>query len=263
MKTAAVLSAVLMAFLLWRILYRWTPAGMKAVQAVRKGINGHDYGRLSGRLVKSGLSDKITPPLYRLIQCILFMTVFLLTVSAGQAPAVAAAAGIAGMLVPGMVVKQRIKAENKKMMADIEHLYNLLHLQRQAGAFFMDSLVDSYRVVSYWRLKKALMDLTGAINNKKPIGEATEAFAEKFDNPHITVLADIIRHGAEDGNTDAMLGDVAEQLYGIRQTQYVTLEGKQELENTLIMALLFAGIMAGVLYLGISGITGSAGAVFY
>ena len=62
MKTAvmisAVVMAVIMAVLLGLILYR-VKKDTSIISQLRKQINGHDYGRLTALLVKSGMADKI------------------------------------------------------------------------------------------------------------------------------------------------------------------------------------------------------------
>lgn len=266
MKTAvmisAVVMAVIMAVLLGLILYR-VKKDTSIISQLRKQINGHDYGRLTALLVKSGMADKITPPVYRLVQGILFFIGFAAAAGASGNWIACLLCGGLSVAVPDIFIRLHTKRENQRMLPDIEHLYHLLQLQHQAGAFIMDSLIDSYRVVTYWRLKKALVDLTGAISNKKPVREAAEEFASKFDNPYLTTLADIIRHSVEDGNTDTMLTDMSEQLADIQQAQYVTSKGRQELAGVIICTLLFAGIIAGILIIGFDGIVSGNNLVFW
>lgn len=256
MKIAAVSLAVIMSAVLWKILYT---AESKAVilKSIKSGMQGMQSGRLPGWLEKSGLAEKLSPGAYRLYQCICFLAGFACALLFAAPVWFCLVSGLAGILVPGMVIKAHIKKENKKMMPDIEHLYHLLHLQKQAGAFFLDSLTDSYRVVTYWRLKKALIDMTGALHNKKSVQEATEEFAQKFDNLYITSLAEIIRHGVEDGNTESMLQDVSEQIGGIQQALYIEEEGRQQMESIFIFTLLFIGIVGGVILLGAGALTQS------
>lgn len=261
MYEIAIISAALMALILFKLLLN-TESG-KLIQSVKDGINGRDYGVLSSKLVKSGLIEKISPPTYRLLQCIIGIFTFAIALSNGCSIVICAGISILFILLPGYLVKAQIKKENQKMLSDIEHLYNLLHLQRQAGAFFIDSLIDAYRVVSYWRLKKALIDLVGGINGKKTVREATEEFANKFDNPYITSLADIIRHGVEDGNNAVMLADVSDQLLAIQQAQYIREQGKQDLKNILLLTALFAGILAAFSYLAIGVLGNSMESLFY
>ncbi len=255
-ELAALLLAVLMSALLTMIFRRAAPG--QYFQNIGKGMMGHDYGRLSARLRKSGMAENLTPRYYRLLQCLMFLGVFLFLLMGKQSVGVSLSAGVCMMFVPEVLLKIHSKAENKRMLSDIEHIYNLLHLQDRAGAFFLDSLIDSYRVVSYGRLKKALIRLTADISAKKPIQEATEEFAAKFDNPYLSTLADIIRYGVEDGNTNAMIADVAQQIQAIQQARYIAEEGKQEAESLVIMTLLFIGILAAVMYLG-AGALGDGG----
>ncbi len=253
MKLAAIYAAAgmaaVMAVLLWCILLKVKP-DTGFIRQLRDGINGHDYGRLADRLVKSGVAEKITPPVYRLVQGILFLIGFAVMAGTSRNWTACLLCGTGCAMAPGAFIRLHVRKENQRMLQDIEHLYHLLHLQHQAGAYVMDSLIDSYRVVTYWRLKKALVDLTGAISSKKTVREATDEFAGKFDNPYITTLADIIRHSVEDGNTDTMLADVSEQLAGIRQAQYVLEEGRQELAGVVISTMLFVGIIAGIFIIG-------------
>lgn len=252
--------AGMMSVLLFGILCR-LPADQSFARTVRAGINGHDYGRLSARLLKSGMADKITPPVYRLVQGILFLAGYGAAVCTGGSWGICLLLGGLSAVVPGVMLRLHIKKENQRMLPDIEHLYHLLHLQHQAGAFVLDSLIDSYRVVTYPRLKKALIDLAGAIGNKKPVRQAAEEFAGKFDNPYLTTLADIVKHSVEDGSTDTMLADVTEQLAGIQQAQYVLEEGRQQMKGVLICSLLFAGIVAGMLLIGIEALSASGEAL--
>lgn len=245
----AVILAAAMSILLIFILRR-AGAHEQWIYHLRDEIAGHDYGRLESRLIRSGMAERISPPLYRLVQSIIFLGAFIVLLSNDVSFAKSIGVSVLLMFLPELVLKITVKRENKKMLADIEHIYNLLHLQNHAGAFFLDSLVDCYYVVSYWRLKKALIVLVGEINGNRAVKEATRAFADKFDNPYITALSDIICHGVEDGRTDDMLGDVAEQIRSIQQAQYIVLEGKQEGEKILVMTLLFLGIVAGMIYLG-------------
>lgn len=248
LELTAVCLAAVMSWLFVRI-FRQTGERRQWLNHIRDEITGHDYGKLESRLLKSGMAEKITPSAYRLLQGTIFLCVFAVFLLAGSSFPKSVGMGLVLMFLPELVIKGMVRRENRKMLSDIEHIFNLLHLQNQAGTFFLDSLVDSYYVVTYWRLKKAMIVLTGEINGNRPVKEATRDFAAKFDNPYITALADIICHGIEDGSTQDMLGDVADQIRAIQQAQYVAAEGKQEAENILVMTLLFIGIVAGMVYL--------------
>lgn len=259
MKYMAVTAAAVMGLLLWRVLYVTWPK--RQPKPVRK-IKDRNSENLSAQIEKCGMAEKMTTSTFRACQGMFGFGCFVAGFIFEFPIWLSLLAGAGGMFLPGFFLKLQIKRENRKMLPDIEHLYNLLHLQKEAGAFITDSLIDSYRVVTYWRLKKALIDLAGAIHNKKSIRQATEEFTNKFENPYLYTLADIIRHSVEDGNTDTMLQDVSEQIAGIQQAQYVIEEGKQEMESILWFTLLFIGIIAGILVMGIEAIQGSAGMLF-
>lgn len=259
MEIVAVVFAVIMTGLLGIILYTLEPKK----HYIRDGVNGFAGERLTQKLQKSGLSEKITPPLYRVFQVVLFMLGFAVASWFTDNLILCLISGAASTVIPRFWIKHQVRRENKKMLQDIEHLYHLLHLQQQAGAYVLDSLIDSYRVVKYWRLKRALINLAGAISNKKPVREATEIFAEQFDNPYIATLADIILHSVEDGNTSSMLQDVSEQIAGIQQAQYVLEKGKQSLETILVLTLLFIGIIAALFVIGFGAVASSSVNIFY
>ena len=207
--------------------------------------------KISKRLKQNGFADKLTPYSFRMIQylsvLIIFMMGLLLEVSLLWSIVIAAL----GFWLPNIYCIYHSWKENRVMLSDIEHLFNLFYLQQDAGAFFMDSLTDSYRVVRYWRLKKSLMELVAKVNSKASIMDATEEFADKFNNAHISKLAEIIRHGVMDGDISVMLKDVTGQIMSIQQAQYVLEEKKQEVENLIVMTLLFCGVVVAVLYLGL------------
>lgn len=219
-------------------------------------------GALNAKLIKSGVSDTITVFRYRVIQMILFLVGIVFGIISRQSMGITLASGIMAALFPEFWLKQMVKRENRKMLPDIEHIYNLLHLQSHAGAFFFDSLVDCYLVVSHKRLKNALINLVAEINGRQDVRAATERFAEKFDNPYLTTLAGIINHGVEHGNTDTMLSDVVEQIQNIQNAMYIEEEGRQELQSMLLFTMLFLGILAGMLYLGLAALQSTTNSIW-
>lgn len=255
----AILLAAVMSILLFAAL---TIIGKKERVISKGNRRKYENSKLSSLLEKSGLSDKMTASSYRIMQIILSFAGFFFSLLCDLKFLYCIVTGTVLFFLPNLILKKVIKDENRKMLSDIEHIYNLLHLQNCAGAYFSDSLVDCYMVVSNKRLKDALIKLVGEINGKIDVRIATETFANQFDNPYLTTLAGIIRHGVEDGNTDAMLQDVIEQINNIQNAQYVEKEGKQELFGMLFLILLFLGIVVGLIYMGSGALQNSTNSLW-
>ena len=255
MITAAIVLAGIMIIILYRLLI--ITDTNKWIRDIKDGVNGYDYGKLSTDLVKSGMSEKISPPMYRIIQCLLGMIAFSLTLFYGGSLIIAILITLVALLLPGICLRYAIKEENAKMLGDIEHLFSLLYLQKQSGEFFLDSIITSYKVVSHWRLKKALIDMAGAINGNQSITEATEAFADKFDNEHLSALAEIIQHGVEEGESAEMLLDVSEQLAEIHKNQFIEEKARQDLLEIIILAAFLFGFIGAALCLTLPSLGGA------
>ena len=257
---AAIFMSVIMSILLFISLFRLGNKKHTSTSGYNK--KRYENDKLSRRLEKSGVSEQLSASTYRILQIILFFVGFFLALLWESQFYVSLIIGIAMFFMPDIILTILVKQENRKMLSDIEHIYNLLHLQSCAGAFFSDSLVDCYLVVSHKRLKEALIKLVGEINGKKNVRDATESFSDQFDNPYLTTLAGIIRHGVEDGNTDAMLSDVIEQINNIQNAQYVEEEGKQELFSMIFLTLLFIGMVVGLLYMGSGALQNSTNSLW-
>lgn len=255
-KGLIILPAVAACLFLYCMLCRISFGGNPVKQWMAM-LESRDYSRLYFRIQSSGLlfltQGKITPVHFILLRFLCAACGIAVSFMCGMGLVAALTAAAVCYICPDVCILLAKKIGNRRMLNDIEHLYNLMHLQRRAGAYIVDTITDSYRVVHTWRLKKALLELAGAINGKKPVREAVDEFAAKFDNPYLSTLADIIKHTIESGDTAAMLEDVSEQITGIRQAEYIMVEGKQEMELILLMTLLFIGMAGCLLFLmGIS-----------
>lgn len=243
----AIVIAGLMSLLIGLIFY--LSDSYKWITTIRTGADEYNKGELTKRLQQSSWSEKMTPIKFRTYQCFTAILGFALLLKYNAPIPVCIGIGISSFFLPDLLLKQKIKKENLMMLEDMEHLYHLLYLLTASGSFFLDSLIDAYKMVKCWRLKKALIDLTGAISAKKDISQAATVFSDKFNNQYISTMADIICYCATMGDVSSMLESVSEQIAGIQNARYIQEKGNQEFKEVLISALLFIGGVAAVIFL--------------
>jgi len=161
------------------------------------------------------------------------------------------AVGIAGYILPEILMKVSNKSDNENMMADIECIYDIMRIQARAGVFIGDSLMDCYVSTVNKRLKSALLELCNQTSTSKTMEEAIAGFAAKFNNRHIDVLCIVLSQALSSGKTVQILSDMSEQINQLRHSRAKSDEGKLERKIEVAELLIFIGILAiGILAMG-------------
>ena len=150
---------------------------------------------------------------------------------------------VAGFALPGMLLIYLNKADNQKMMKDIQLLYDSLQVQIKSGVYVSDALSESYRNIEKGRLRTALEELAGELYMKNSIAECVSHFNKKFNSPFIDSLCVILNQAQESGQAADLLKDMAAQIDDMRSA--LQMKRKEQLNRVTTFCLM--GIMASIL----------------
>ena len=117
-----------------------------------------------------------------------------------------------GYKLPKWLLSYLNKADNDKMLLQLQTLYNALSLQVQAGVYVSDALTECHRRLPKGRLKDALITVSGELIVKKSFDTVIAGFNKKFNNRFIDSLCMILSQGQESGKAVEMLGNMSKQL---------------------------------------------------
>lgn len=159
---------------------------------------------------------KITPVKYLLMRLFLSLGAVLTLESIGWGYALLAAMGL--YYVPELLLLYLNRQDNRKMMPDLQLIYQALEVQTCAGVYVTDALTECCQSVRTQRLQQALMELSGDLVIQSDLVTALSDFQQKFDNRQIDALCITLIQAGESGQAVDLLKDMGEQLKDMELT---------------------------------------------
>lgn len=147
------------------------------------------------------------------------------------------------------------KADNDKMLADIEDVYDTLRIQTKAGVYITSVLTDCYLVVKNKRLKSAFLKLTSDIAAKNDIDTALDDFRGKFRNEYIDTLVIIIKQSMQTGQAAKMLDDIREQIADIDAAMLINEKNSINSKIIFVQMIVYVAIIVVAVYITFISIT--------
>lgn len=114
--------------------------------------------------------------------------------------------------VPELLLLYLNRQDNRKMLPEIQLIYQALEVQTRAGVYVTDALTECCQSVRMQRLQQALMELSGDIVMQSDLVAALSDFQQKFDNRQIDALCITLIQAGESGQAVDLLKDMGEQL---------------------------------------------------
>lgn len=165
---------------------------------------------------------------------------------------IACIAGLAGMLLPGILLEYLNKSDNEKMLGELDLVYSALGIQIRAGVFVSDALAECYASVRHPRLRGALQDLCSELVVNAELEQALENLQKKFNNKYIDTLCITILQACESGQAVELLGDIAEQIKDMELLIQQRKKDKLDRSTTFYQLGIFVISLGLTLYLCIS-----------
>ena len=184
---------------------------------------------------------KITPVKYLLMRLFLSLGAVLTLESIGWGYALLAAMGL--YYVPELLLLYLNRQDNRKMMPDLQLIYQALEVQTCAGVYVTDALTECCQSVRTQRLQQALMELSGDLVIQSDLVTALSDFQQKFDNRQIDALCITLIQAGESGQAVDLLKDMGEQLKDMELT--VLQQQKSALDRSITFYQL--GMLGAVL----------------
>ena len=114
--------------------------------------------------------------------------------------------------LPELLLLYLNRMDNRKMLPEIQLIYQALEVQILAGVYVTDALTECCQSVQTQRLQQALMELSGDIVMQSDLVTALSDFQQKFDNRQIDALCITLIQAGESGQAVDLLKDMGEQL---------------------------------------------------
>ena len=184
---------------------------------------------------------KITPVKYLLMRLFLSLGAVLALGTIGWGYALLAAMGL--YYVPELLLLYLNRQDNRKMMPDLQLIYQALEVQTCAGVYVTDALTECCQSVRTQRLQQALMELSGDLVIQSDLVTALSDFQQKFDNRQIDALCITLIQAGESGQAVDLLKDMGEQLKDMELT--VLQQQKSALDRSITFYQL--GMLGAVL----------------
>ena len=145
--------------------------------------------------------------------------------------------------VPELLLLYENRQDNRKMLPEIQLIYQALEVQIRAGVYVTDALTECCQSVRTKRLQQALMELSGDIVMQSDLVMALSDFQQKFDNRQIDALCITLIQAGESGQAVDLLQDMEEQLRDMEIT--VLQQQKSALDRSITFYQL--GMLGAVL----------------
>lgn len=153
------------------------------------------------------------------------------------------------------IINMSDKADNDKMLADIEDVYDTLRIQTKAGVYITSVLTDCYLVVKNKRLKSAFLKLTSDIAAKNDIDTALDDFRGKFRNEYIDTLVIIIKQSMQTGQAAKMFDDIREQIADIDAAMLINEKNSINSKIIFVQMIVYVAIIVVAVYITFISIT--------
>lgn len=154
---------------------------------------------------------------------------------------------VLAMLLPTLFLVIKDKSENEEMIADLDRLYNSIRTQVDSNIYATVAVYNSIELIRSSRLRDGLQDFSRNVVHSSNAKLACKDFIEKFNNPYITSLANIIiQMTLESGASRELLEDIEIQLEALQKAKLEHV--KESYKNKLnIILFLILGITLAVL----------------
>lgn len=220
-------------------------------------IKSFNYDAVEQYINSSGLAYmtnyKMTPLMYIMLRVSLALFLMILGLQFNLF------AGLA--LIPigyfglDFIINMSDKADNDKMLADIEDVYDTLRIQTKAGVYITSVLTDCYLVVKNKRLKSAFLKLTSDIAAKNDIDTALDDFRGKFRNEYIDTLVIIIKQSMQTGQAAKMFDDIREQIADIDAAMLINEKNSINSKIIFVQMIVYVAIIVVAVYITFISIT--------
>lgn len=177
-------------------------------------------------------------------------------------PVLAVPGFVLGYIIPPMLIKQGNDSDNDSMLESIKDIYDILKIQTRNNIHISSALYECYLWAKHPRLKQALYELTMEIQNNGDILAAVQDFREKFNNPYLESLAVSIKQSLETGKAAQIFSDVSKQIDAIDEAILLREEARVERINMIVMTLVYASVIAVIIYFVILVALESFGDIF-
>lgn len=214
-------------------------------------IKSFNYDAVEQYINSSGLAFmtnyKMTPLLYVLLR--IFLGIFLMIVGLQENLIIGLALLPIGYFGLDFIINMSDKADNDKMLADIEDVYDTLRIQTKAGVYITSVLTDCYLVVKNKRLKSAFLKLTSDIAAKNDIDTALDDFRGKFRNEYIDTLVIIIKQSMQTGQAAKMFDDIREQIADIDAAMLINEKNSINSKIIFVQLIIYSAIIILAVYI--------------
>ena len=208
-------------------------------------IKSLNYDEIQDYINSSGLAYmtdyKITPLIYMLLRILLAL--FMMIIGLQVNLVIGLAMIPVGYFGVDFIINASDKADNEKMLNDIEDIYDTLRIQTKAGVYITSVLTDCYLVVKNKRLKSAFLKLTSDIAAKNDIDEALDKFKGKFRNEYINTLVIIIKQSMKTGQAAKMFEDIREQIADIDAAMLVSEKNHINSKIIAVQLIIYSSII--------------------
>lgn len=220
-------------------------------------IKSFNYDAVEQYINSSGLAYmtnyKMTPLMYIMLRIVLALFLMILGLQFNLF------AGLAllpiGYFGLDFIINMSDKADNDKMLADIEDVYDTLRIQTKAGVYITSVLTDCYLVVRNKRLKSAFLKLTSDIAAKNDIDTALDDFRGKFRNEYIDTLVIIIKQSMQTGQAAKMFDDIREQIADIDAAMLINEKNSINSKIIFVQMIVYVAIIVVAVYITFISIT--------
>ena len=220
-------------------------------------IKSFNYDAVEQYINSSGLAYmtnyKMTPLMYIMLRIVLALFIMILGLQFNLF------AGLAllpiGYFGLDFIINMSDKADNDKMLADIEDVYDTLRIQTKAGVYITSVLTDCYLVVKNKRLKSAFLKLTSDIAAKNDIDTALDDFRGKFRNEYIDTLVIIIKQSMQTGQAAKMFDDIREQIADIDAAMLINEKNSINSKIIFVQMIVYVAIIVVAVYITFISIT--------
>lgn len=220
-------------------------------------IKSFNYDAVEQYINSSGLAYmtnyKMTPLMYIMLRIALALFLMILGLQFNLF------AGLAllpiGYFGLDFIINMSDKADNDKMLADIEDVYDTLRIQTKAGVYITSVLTDCYLAVKNKRLKSAFLKLTSDIAAKNDIDTALDDFRGKFRNEYIDTLVIIIKQSMQTGQAAKMFDDIREQIADIDAAMLINEKNSINSKIIFVQMIVYVAIIVVAVYITFISIT--------